>query len=115
MLNRIALAIQLIIASLQVVAGCISFAWAMPLFGDPPFLGNGLVREHSKLRSLLEGNEQAVQPLQDLHTKLWWLFDNHTDGVLVALVAGIALVGSGVAQAAISLFLHSRHQQFGPN
>ncbi|TNJ32647.1 hypothetical protein [Arenimonas terrae] len=113
MLNRVALAFQLIIAALQVVVGCISFIWAIPLFADPPFLGNGLVREHGKLRRLLEGNEQALQPLQDLHAKLWWLFDNHMDGVLVALVAGIALIVSGVAQAAISVFLHSRRPQFG--
>lgn len=114
MLNRIALALQLIIASLQVVAGGVSLAWAMPLFVDPPFLGNGLVREHNMLRRLLEGNEQAVEPLKDLHGKLWWLFNNHMDGAQVAMVAGMALVASGLAQAAISFFLHARRRQVRP-
>jgi len=69
-----------------------------------------LVREHGQLRRLLEGNENAVLPLQELHSKLWWLFNNYMDGVLIALVAGIALIAGGVVQAAIALLLHVRHQ-----
>ena len=93
---------QLLVASLQVIAGLIAIGWAAPIFADPPFLANGLVREYSTLSAMLADNDLASEPLSDLRSKLNWLFHSLHDGVLVVLIAGAALVISGLAQAGLS-------------
>ena len=82
---------------LQISVGAIALMWAWPLFGDPPFLGNGVTREYWSIHPLLAGNSAAAELLPALKWKLDWLFERHSEGVLIVLALGITMLLSGVA------------------
>ena len=71
--------------------------WALPVFVDPPFLGNGAIQDFSSLRSINSGSYEALGLLATLQEKTSWLFEHHSEGVLIALAAGAFLVLSGGA------------------
>jgi type IV secretory pathway TraG/TraD family ATPase VirD4 len=79
----------------QIVVGALALVWAWPLFADPPFLGNGLTREYSQVRSALLDNPSFSEPLSELRSKLQWLFARHSEGVLVAMLLGAISVALG--------------------
>ena len=85
------------IAATQLVVGCMALIWALPLFVDPPFLGNGATQDFSSLRSINSASSEALGLLATLQEKTSWLFEHYSEGVLIALVAGAFLMLSGSA------------------
>ena len=90
---------------MQFFAGAVAFHWAWPLFADPPFLSNGATQEISRLRSINAGNAHALDLLTIQREKISWLFEHHSEGVLIALVAGLCLVFCGAALLFVALWL----------
>jgi len=92
------LSFSLTVAGLfQVMVGVAALAWALPLFADPPFLGNGLTREYEALRKLLSGNPSAAGTLAALRWKREWLFWRKEEGVLASMAPGGILLACGLA------------------
>ena len=93
------------IAVMQLFAGAAALLWAWPLFADPPFLSNGATQEISRLRSINAENSHALDLLTTQREKISWLFEHHSEGVLIALVAGSCLVFCGATLLFVALWL----------
>ncbi len=85
----------LLVGACQIIVGVLALNWALPLFGDPPFLGNGLVKEYIPIRAALSDNASLREALPALRSKLEWLFARHTEGVLVAMFLGATSLALG--------------------
>ena len=96
------------IAIVQLVLSFACLHWAVPLFGDPPFLHNGLTREYKQIYQLLQGREDAAETLSLLHKKLEWLYTKHHEGVFVGLAVGFSLFLSGTLTMINTLLLWKR-------
>jgi hypothetical protein len=92
---RIPSYLAMLVGSVQMVCGVAVWSWAWPLFADPPFLRNGLIREYSILRTLLKNEAVAAEPLSALHQKLEYLFARQNEGILLGLASGACLIFCG--------------------
>ena len=86
----------LLIGIVQIVVGALALTWAWPLFADPLFLGNGLTKEYSQVRSALSDNASLSETLSGLRLKLEWLFARHSEGVLAVMLLGATSIALGV-------------------
>ncbi|MBA3930070.1 hypothetical protein J2X02_001764 [Pseudoxanthomonas japonensis] len=92
----------LCIGVLQIVAGIIVLVWAWPLFADPPFLSQGLVKEYHDLRQMLPRDDATLATLKGLRWKLEWLFLQQTEGVFFGMASGALLVMCGSALVGVA-------------
>lgn len=89
------------VGALQLVSGVAVLVWAWPLFADPPFLSQGLVKEYHDLRQMLPRDDATLATLKGLRWKLEWLFQRQTEGAILGtgmgaflLMCGSVLVGT---------------------
>jgi hypothetical protein len=94
-----------IMAALQSVAAFELLAWADPLFGDPPILGNGAARAADHLRELSQQNPEGFRYIPNIDRTFIWLFHRHSEGVLLCLVAGLAFAFSATVNIVFLLLL----------
>ena len=99
----------LALASLQVASSLLLLNWALPLFGDPPVLGNGIASAAQSLRELTEQHPVAFQRVAWVPDHLQWLFYRHLEGVLMVLGASVALLGSAAVTSVIAVLHMRRH------
>ncbi len=90
----------LCVGVLQLVVGVLVLTWAWPLFADPPFLSQGLVKEYHEVRQMLPRDDATLTTLQGLRWKLHWLFYKHEQGVLLGMGVGFFLLACGTALVA---------------
>lgn len=87
----------LCVGALQLVVGVAVLVWAWPLFADPPFLSQGLVKEYHDVRQMLPRDDATLATLKALRWRLGWLFLRQTEGVLVGMGVGAFLLMCGSA------------------
>lgn len=108
---RLTAFVSALIGAIQLLVGSAMLAWAVPASVDPPFGGQGLIREYSILRKLLAGNESAAEPLRLLRAKLEYLFSQGSDGALFSLISGIVLFTGGAILLMLGLWAIRQLQQ----
>ena len=87
------------LAVLQLTVALALLYWAAPLFFDPPVLGNGIDGAAQHLHHLSSLYPQEFKRIDWVGAHLKWLFNRHTEGVLVALAASAVTLCSAAATA----------------
>ncbi|MBD9468101.1 hypothetical protein [Pseudoxanthomonas sp. PXM01] len=82
---------------LQLITGVAVLVWALPLFADPPFLSQGLVKEYHDIRQMLPRDDATLATLKGLRGKLEWLFLRQTEAAIYGVGMGALLLGCGSA------------------
>ncbi|CAN7262263.1 hypothetical protein LJR143_001069 [Pseudoxanthomonas sp. LjRoot143] len=80
---------------LQLITGVAVLVWALPLFADPPFLSQGLVKEYHDIRQMLPRDDATLATLKGLRGKLEWLFLRQTEGAMLGMALGAFLLMCG--------------------
>lgn len=93
----------------MIVSACI-LSWALPLFANPPILGNGIEHAAQLIRELAQSSPDE-QRIAAISQHLRWLFARHHEGVLVAIGASGVLLMGAVAIATIALCSPRRAQR----
>lgn len=108
-MNRIRAArnLCLLMASAQVVACILLLAWALPLFFDPPVLGNGINRWAHAIENIAQASPEHAS-LTGAGEHLRWLFDRHFEGIFSVLAAVTALAASAIGTLSLTLILPRR-------
>ena len=88
-----------VLALLQLLSAAVLLNWALPLFVDPPLLGNGIDSASQQLTTLIQNSPQEFKRLGWMPEHFRWLWVRHTEGVFFALAAAAALLGSSVITA----------------
>lgn len=83
------------LAVVQAIVGLVLLSWALPLFVDPPLLGNGVAARARELQELALA-PGASPRLSGIGEHYRWLFWRSTEGVEAGLAASVALLGSSV-------------------
>lgn len=98
-----------LLAALQAYAA-LELTWSVPLFGDPPMLGNGASRVAGHLRELSQQHPDGFKYIPGIDRTFLWFFNRHGEGVLLSLVAGLAFAFSAATDIlfAVLLFRGSR-------
>ena len=79
----------------QIAVSVAILAWALPLFFDPPVLGNG-VRDSARQIAKLAVNSPDAYRLVRGAEALQWLFARHVEAVVVSLATAAFLLISGI-------------------
>ena len=103
----------LILAALQAYAAFELLGWSIPLFGDPPMLGNSASRAAGYLRELAEQNPDGFKYIPGIDKTFLSLFHGQGKGVLLSLVAGGALAFSVAANVLFAALLFRRRRALG--
>lgn len=90
------------LALLQLMVALALLYWALPLFFNPPVLGNGIDRAAEQLHYLSSLYPDDFKRIDWVGAHLRWLFNRHTEGVLIALAAGAVTLCSAVATGYIA-------------
>ena len=85
------------LALLQVASAFFVLSWALPLFGSPPVLGNGIASASYKLGQIAAQHPDEFKHITWVPEHLRWLFARHSEGVFYALGCAVALLGSATA------------------
>jgi hypothetical protein len=94
------------VASIQGIVALVVLSWAIPLFFDPPLLGNGISHRARELQEIVE-SQAAGSILEGIADHYRWLFWRHTEGVQASLLASIVLLGASTTTWVV-LFLQLR-------
>lgn len=79
----------------QIAASAAIFAWALPLFLDPPILGNGIRDSARQIAKLAVDSLDAYRLLRGAEA-LQWLFARHAEALFVMLATAAFLLISGI-------------------
>lgn len=104
-LVRLATIGLVILAILQAYAAFELLMWSIPLFGDPPMLGNGASHTAAYLRELAQQNPEGFKYIPNVDRTFLWLFGRHQEGALFSLIAGVAFVFSALANVFFAALL----------
>lgn len=103
--TRVVIVGLLFLAALQAVAAFELLSWSMPLFGDPPILGNGARDAARQLGELARQYPDGFKRISTIDRTFLWLFHRQLEAVLFALGAGIALALSAFASLLFAALL----------